>query len=1314
MHNKNGRSRLRRRVGALAMALALALTLLPTTALAYDDGLNHDVRERKIYALVSDATPGAGGGAASSASTSTARIFAVMKNSAGNNGFDAQLTTFQEIGYGDRSSGLTMPYNNQISIAVDSHTTFRDLGVGLIVVPREGYLIKSIQVTDENCQDQSKSDRGHNYEPLTADGTLRAGSSYSNFPEGLSQLGGVLSKYASAGWDSLISGDGYDGQIPAGVFGYSGASLYQSYTNSNGTIVGFQRDMVISVETVQAPQTPVIVSLPDGETSVHEGQTVNISVQAITVGSAADTVGLSVSNVTREALPTLTVGGQVVTAAPDTSSPAQSVDVDGTPRMFDSFTYAYTVTQADYEYAQAHDGKLPVQATIEYSYTSPLLHNTTAVLGSGSLDVPMNGHLVTLKVRVPDREDEYFETYQITVPHGDTLNSTRATVVGAPAAANPLAPVPYDYRTVGTESGIPFGIYTTETGATYRTDKDEQVKSWDYLGFYGWAQDGVAYDLNTPVLEDLTLVSYYRDPVNVTFHVVDPTKDRSDADYADLFTYSHVVTYGSTVSKLAGWDIDVNQGKTLQEYLDLWNTASGYGAILGYITAPSDADQYVLLQWQTDPDNPIEQPFDFDRTPVTKDMDLYTYWLSKEADTLNILFLLENATWDGSSPLPKVVAIEKDADADATDLDIGKLLQENYIPVPSENYAADGTVSYTVPAPKAADENGYAYSFHGAGITPDELKNTSIPSEFWTAYQAKAQDNGWVSLGTLSGLSQAALPSVPNYVNTVFVRYSALPQVVYQDAAVGDGPAAYLGSLPAAATGTPGSPVTVAAGLTATSHENAAGQNGTWTFAGWTDGTNTYKPGEELTMPATPVLLTAVWSFQPYQQYQVAYTVTSTDNPAGIAAPETKSYEENSVQQVEPTLTAPAWTTKDGTADGLRGTWTFSGWTVSADKEKGASFYNNGRFQMPSHDLEFTGYWTFSPEDSYPVTYRLTSANNPAAVSGWTDPTASAASYQAGVSVTVATAPTAAWTTSDGTASGQQGTWSFSGWTPVSGITAADVSNGTFTMPAGAVEFTGAWTFRAAQAPTPPWTPSDDPYEDNYSTLDDAPIPLASADVTGVADWLNTLEHVAFLIGYTDGSFRPEANMTRGEAAMMFYRLLLDKTVENPVDFPDVAEDAYYAEAVRTLAGLGIIEGYPDGTFGPEDSITRAQFTTIAMRFAFQPIGGESRFSDVGEQDWFYEYVVGATQYGWIHGYTDGTFRPDAVIPRAEVTAIMDRMLVRSADESFTDANGELLKQFNDLNSDYWAYDEIVEATNAHEYTQSEESIEIEYWTRVF
>jgi hypothetical protein len=1310
MHNKYGQSRLRRRVGALAMVLALALTLLPTTALAYSDGLNHDVTERKIYALVSDATPGANGAAASSASTSTARIFAVMKNSTGSNGFDAQLTTFQEIGYGDRSGGLTMPYNNQISFAIDSHTTFRDLAVGLIVVPREGYLIKNIQVTDENCQDQSKSDRGHNYEALNADGTLRDGSIYSNFPEGLYQLSGVLSSYASAGWGSLISGDGYDGQVPAGVFGYSGASLYQSYTNSNGTIVGFQRDMVISVETVQAPQTPVIVTLPDGETSLHEGQTVNISVQAITVGSAADTVGLSESNVTREAQPTLTIGGRVVTTVPDTSTPAQSVDVNGTARMFDTFTYAYTVTQEDYEYAQAHDGKLPVQATIEYSYTSPLLHNTTAVLGSGSLDVELNGYLVTLKVRVPDRDDEYFETYQITVPHGDTLNSARATVVGTPTAANPLAPVPYDYRTVATENGIPYGLYTTAEGATYRTDTDAQVKSWDYLGFYGWAKDGVAYDLDTPVLEDLTLTSYYRDPVNVTFHVVDPTKDRSDPDYADLFTYSHVVTYGSTVSKLAGWDIDINQGKTLQEYLDLWNTASGYGAILGYITAPADADQYVLLQWQTDPDNPIEQPFDFDRTPVTQNMDLYTYWLSKDADTLNILFLLENATWDGSSALAKVVAIEKNGDDDATDLDIGKLLQEHYVPVPGENYAADGTVSYTVPTPKAADENGYAYSYNGAGITPDELKNTSIPAEFWTAYQAKAQANGWVSLGTLSGLTEAVLPSVPNYVDTVFVRYSALPQVVYQDAADGDGPAAYLGSLPAAAAGTPGSTVTVASGLTASSHVNASGQNGAWSFQGWTDGTNTYQPGDELTMPAQPVVLTAVWTFQPYQQYQVVYTVTSTDNPAGIPAPETKTYEEHSVQQVEPALTAPTWTTKDGTADSPRGVWTFSGWTVSGDKEKSASFYNNGRFQMPSHDVEFTGYWTFSPESSYPVTYQLTSTNNPAVASDWTDPTASAASYQAGVSVAVANAPTTAWVTIDGTAGGQQGTWNFSGWTPVSGITAADVTDGTFTMPDGAVQFTGAWTFQAKRTPTTPvWTPDDNPYTD----LDEAPIPLASADITGVADWLNTMEHVAFLIGYTDNTFRPEANMTRGEAAMMFYRLLLDTTVENPVDFPDVAEDAFYFEAVRTLAGLGILEGYPDGTFGPEDPITRAQFTAIAMRFAFQPIGGENIFSDVAEQDWFYEYVVGAIQYGWIHGYTDGTFRPDAVIPRAEVTAIMDRMLVRSADESFADANGEQLKQFTDLTSDYWAYDEIVEATNAHEYNPSEESVGIEYWTRI-
>ena len=208
-------------------------------------------------------------------------------------------------------------------------------------------------------------------------------------------------------------------------------------------------------------------------------------------------------------------------------------------------------------------------------------------------------------------------------------------------------------------------------------------------------------------------------------------------------------------------------------------------------------------------------------------------------------------------------------------------------------------------------------------------------------------------------------------------------------------------------------------------------------------------------------------------------------------------------------------------------------------------------------------------------------------------------------------------------------------------------------------------------------------------------------DDTGVSDWLNTKDHLAYLQGFPDGRFGPNQNMTRAEAAQMFYNLLLDKDVEQTVAFTDVASDAWYAKAVHALASLGILNGVGDGEYAPERSITRAEFTAIAMRFADLETSGENTFSDVKESDWFYDVVVGSIQYGWIQGYPDGTFRPNATITRAEVTAITNRMLGRSADKTYVDQHADTLRQFQDVNASNWAYYEIAEATNAHEYTIS-------------
>lgn len=209
---------------------------------------------------------------------------------------------------------------------------------------------------------------------------------------------------------------------------------------------------------------------------------------------------------------------------------------------------------------------------------------------------------------------------------------------------------------------------------------------------------------------------------------------------------------------------------------------------------------------------------------------------------------------------------------------------------------------------------------------------------------------------------------------------------------------------------------------------------------------------------------------------------------------------------------------------------------------------------------------------------------------------------------------------------------------------------------------------------------------------------VADPDDTGVSEWLDTSDHRDFLHGYTDGTFGPNRNMTRGEVAQMFYNLLLEQEVSQTTAFTDVPADMWCADAVNTLASLGIVEGIGNGLYAPDRAITRAEFTVIAMRFAKLDTSGENIFSDVNPNDWFYEQVVGSIKYGWIQGYADGTFRPHNTITRAEVTTITNRMLGRAADEAFVDRHSDELRQFPDVPESYWAYYNIMEATNAHDF----------------
>lgn len=215
---------------------------------------------------------------------------------------------------------------------------------------------------------------------------------------------------------------------------------------------------------------------------------------------------------------------------------------------------------------------------------------------------------------------------------------------------------------------------------------------------------------------------------------------------------------------------------------------------------------------------------------------------------------------------------------------------------------------------------------------------------------------------------------------------------------------------------------------------------------------------------------------------------------------------------------------------------------------------------------------------------------------------------------------------------------------------------------------------------------------------------------TGVSALLNTADHNAYLRGYSATRFGPEDAITRAQAAQLFYGLLKNREVPITVTFSDVPEYAWYARAVDTLASLGIVSGVEDGRFVPDRPITRAEFLVIAMRFTAPADGEAKTFSDVHESDWFYDAVTDASRYGWIQGSADGSFGPHRLVTRAQAAVIVNRMLGRCADRTFI-AGHHNLRIFQDVPPAHWAYYDICEAVNGHDY---EKAGQAEQWTALF
>ena len=209
----------------------------------------------------------------------------------------------------------------------------------------------------------------------------------------------------------------------------------------------------------------------------------------------------------------------------------------------------------------------------------------------------------------------------------------------------------------------------------------------------------------------------------------------------------------------------------------------------------------------------------------------------------------------------------------------------------------------------------------------------------------------------------------------------------------------------------------------------------------------------------------------------------------------------------------------------------------------------------------------------------------------------------------------------------------------------------------------------------------------------------------------NTDDHYSYLIGYADGTVRPNGKITRAEVATIFFRLLDDDTRakywSSKNDFSDVSADKWYNNAVSTLSRMGVIGGYADGTFRPDAPISRAEFAKIAVSFT-QNNGSAvyNYFTDVKTTDWFAPYVTAAKDAGLIEGYSDGSFKPESKITRAEACAIVNRTLGRKPSKAHMKISDRI--DWPDVQTTDWFYEAIMEATNSHTCTMGDR---VETWT---
>ncbi|MGI6181143.1 MAG: S-layer homology domain-containing protein [Agathobaculum sp.] len=222
----------------------------------------------------------------------------------------------------------------------------------------------------------------------------------------------------------------------------------------------------------------------------------------------------------------------------------------------------------------------------------------------------------------------------------------------------------------------------------------------------------------------------------------------------------------------------------------------------------------------------------------------------------------------------------------------------------------------------------------------------------------------------------------------------------------------------------------------------------------------------------------------------------------------------------------------------------------------------------------------------------------------------------------------------------------------------------------------------------------------------------AGWQVTGVPDWLNGDDHFAYVVGYSDGTVRPQNNISRAEVATIFFRLLKEDIREENLTsanvFADVNEEMWCNTAISTMAKLGVVKGRTAERFDPNAPITRAEFAAICARFDTSKRDGDSNFTDIAGH-WAEDEIERAASLGWIKGYTDGTFRPENYITRAEAMTMINRVLNRLPEDVDDLLDG--MNVWPDNQPDTWYYLAVQEATNSHDFTRKGDVHE--HWTKL-